>query len=192
MCKLSRLIYIKDLLIFQSNTVYKMIEEYVESAKLKGVSIGDLATNSYIFESRSLDVSYLINYIKSLNNLAGVFRDLYDDYLYKLRLQLSIDDIIYQDDNQFQMIFNAINNTFNRYLDDQYLFEDFSIYQSQTSVETCMALLDTFYEYFTFLMSKYIDKDYLKQFIMQNNIALSQIIYDKIFEQFEYIYLPFY
>ena len=190
MCNLTRRVYIKDLLIFQSPIIYAMIDEYINKAKQKGVYIGELTMNSYIYDSRSLDVSYLINYIKSLSNLVDIFRDIYDDDLYNLRLN-GIDNIIY-DMDQFQMIFSAINNIFNAYLDDQFLFEDFGTYQSKISLETVMAMYDTFNKYFTLSLRDIVPCNILKSINMRRNIKYLPYIYDKIFEQFECIYLPFY
>ena len=42
---LIRQVDIKNLLIFQSPTVYSKIEKYVENAKQKGVYIGELGIN---------------------------------------------------------------------------------------------------------------------------------------------------
>lgn len=186
---LAILIYIKDLLIFQSRDIFAMIEKYVRSAEKKGVYIGELAMNPYIYQSRSLDLSFLINYIHSLDNLAGIFRNIYDEYIYELRLGGYIDRN-YKDN--FHFIFYAINNTFNLYLQDQYLFEDFSIYHSETSDITIMALWETFNDYFIFYIKDYCNISNLKLFIKRKGLKHLPSIYDRIFEQFEYIYLPFY
>lgn len=184
-----KLIYIKDLLIFQSPTIYQMIEKYIEDAKQKDVFIGYLAMNQYIYESRSLDISFLINYIKSLDKIAGVFRDIYDEYIYELRLKGLLDSVNKTD---FHMIFNAVNNKFNLYLTDQYLFQDFGIYRSQTSLETIMDMYETFNDYFIYSLLGKIPPNELKILIYKKNFKYLPYIYDKIFEQFEDIYLPFY
>lgn len=184
-----KLIYIKDLLIFQSPTIYQMIEKYIEDAKQKDVFIGYLAMNQYIYESRSLDISFLINYIKSLDKITGVFRDIYDEYIYELRLKELLDSVNKTD---FHMIFNAVNNKFNLYLTDQYLFQDFGIYRSQTSLETIMNMYETFNDYFIYSLLGKISPNELKILIYKKNFKYLPYIYDKIFEQFEDIYLPFY
>jgi hypothetical protein len=186
----SRIVYIKDLLIFQSPIVYAMVDEYINSAKQNGVYIGELSMNSYIYETRSLDVSFLINYIKSLDNIAKIFRQIYDDDLYNIRLH-GINDIIYDIEN-FQMVFNAINNTFNAHLYNQMAFEDFGTYYSNTSLNTCMAMYETFNDYFAFSFRDIENPSVLKLINMRRNIRYLPYIYDKIFEQFECIYLPFY
>ena len=188
---LSNMTRIKDLLILKCPAFSDASKIYIDSAKQKGVDLGELIVNPYIFQSRSLDVSYLFNYLESLDNAAKVFREIYDEYIYTLRLNGWVNDIIYSID-KFHEIFNAINNKFNSYLTDQYLFEDFSIYQSETSLETCMAMYDTFNEYFMMSLLDIAEPNKLKYLIMQKSIRYSQYIYDKIFEQFEYIYLPFY
>lgn len=184
-----KLIYIKDLLIFQPPTIYQMIEKYIEDAKQKDVFIGYLAMNQYIYESRSLDISFLINYIKSLDKITGVFRDIYDEYIYELRLKGLLDSVNKTD---FHMIFNAVNNKFNLYLTDQYLFQDFGIYRSQTSLETIMDMYETFNDYFIYSLLGKISPNELKILIYKKNFKYLPYIYDKIFEQFEDIYLPFY
>ena len=186
---LTRLTYIKSLLIFQSPIVYEKIEKYVLDAKQMGVSIGDLAINPYVYSTRSFDVSFLVNYIQSLDNVIRVFRNIYDDYLYELRLHGNIDNN-YKDN--FHVIFNAVNNTFNLYLDDRYLFEDFSIYHSETSLGVIMLMYDAFNEHFIFYMKNNVDSRVLKSLIQRKNLKYLPYIYDNIFEQYEYIYLPFY
>jgi hypothetical protein len=190
MCNLARRVYIKDLLIFQSPIIYAMIDEYINKAKQHGVYIGELTMNSYIYESRSLDVSYLMNYIKSLSNLVSIFRDIYDNDLYNLSLH-GIDNIIYDIDH-FQIIFSAVNNTFNVYLDDQFLFEDFGTYQSKISLDTVMAMYESFNKNFTLSLKDIVPSNILKKISMSRNIKYLPYVYDRIFEQFESIYLPFY
>lgn len=182
---------IKDLLILKCPSFSNISKGYLESAKRKGVDLGELIINPYIFQSRSLDVSYLFKYLESLDNLARIFREIYDEYIYTLKLNGYINDTIHNIDN-FHIIFNAINNTFNLYLSDQFIFEDFGIYQSETSLITCMAMYETFNEYFMNTLLDLVEPHNLKLLIMQKSIRYSQYIYDKIFEQFEYIYLPFY
>ena len=191
MASLTIITHIKDLLILKYPSLNNITKGYINSAKQKGLYLDELVINPYILQSRSLDVSYLFKYLESLDKLAGVFRELYDEYIYTLRLNGWVNDIIYSID-KFHEIFNAINNKFNSYLTDQYLFEDFSIYQSETSLETCMAMYDTFNEYFMMSLLDIAEPNKLKYLIMQKSIRYSQYIYDKIFEQFEYIYLPFY
>ena len=187
---ISKIIYIKDLLILQSPIIFEKIEKYVREAERKGVYIGDLAMNPYIYKSRSLDVPFLIDYIRSLHNTIEIFRDIYDEYLYELRLLNCINEN-YQD--QFQFIFSAINNTFNSSLSDQYLFEDFGMYHSEVSDSTIMSLYETFNDYFIFYMSNAVSNQFnLKLFVQRKSLKYLPHIYDKIFEQFEYIYLPFY
>lgn len=186
------LVYIKDLLIFQSNSVYKLIESNVENARRNGVELGELVVNSYMYKHRSLDIGCLIPYIRALDNMIKVFRDLYDDEIYTLRLENLITDEVYNNINGFHNIFNAINNTFNAYLCDQFLFEDFGIYQSQTSLETILALYETYNDYFIMSLRDYVNPNILKISIMNRSTRYIQYIYDKIFEQFEDIYLPFY
>lgn len=195
MGSISFILCIKDLLVFKSPLIYHMCEKYIESSKQKGVDIGNLFINPYVFQSRSLDVPYLLKYIESLDKLAGVFREIYDEYLYTLRVDGYIDNHIYDiinNTDKFHMIFNAINNKFNAYINDQYLFEDFGIYQSSTSLETCMTLYEEFNDSFIRSMIDLVDPKRLKFIIMQKSSRYLHNIYYKIFEQFEGIYLPFY
>ena len=189
--KIIKRIYIKDLLILQSPIVYKMIEPYMNSARQKGVYIEELAMNLYIYEYKSLDIPYLVNYFKALNNLANLFRDIYDYELYILRIQNHIDDSIYNE-NSFQMIFNAMNNDFNLYLDDRYLFEDFSIYQSETSLFVIQSLFDTFNNQFSLFLEPFVNRGIIQMMTAKRIKNFINYFYDKIYEQFECIYLPFY
>lgn len=181
----------KSLQVLRYPSIYNLISKYVDSAKQKGVYIGELLINPYVYASKSFDVSFLVNYIESLNNVAGVFRDIYDEYLYALVLQKSIDNSVYGID-MFHYIFNDINNTFNEYLNDRYSFEDFSIYHSETSLDTIMAMFETFNNSFKWYMSSITDTNLVSEVIGNKSIKMIPYVYDKIFEQFEYIYLPFY
>ena len=191
-------IKIGDLLIYKSPITFAMIYEHLNSALEKGVHIEDLVVNPYIYTSRSMDVSYLINYIKSLDNIAKVFNDLYFDYLYTIRLgeliNDNIADILYNRSKDiFNNIFFNINNTFNLYLEDQYVFEDFGIYMGQTSLEVIIALYNTFNDQFISSLKGYINPNLLKYHTtLSQSSEFMHFIYDKLYMQFEPIYLPFY
>ena len=195
---LTNQIRIRDLLIYKSPITFAMISEYLINAIQRGIHIEDLVVNPYIYESRSMDVSYLINYIKSLDNVSKIFNDLYFDYLYKIRLEELINDnladILYnKSKDSFNIIFFNINNTFNMYLDNQYLFEDFGIYMSQTSLETIIALYNTFNDQFVSSLKGYINPNLLKYHTtLSQGSEFIRDIYNQIYEQFEPIYLPFY
>lgn len=182
--------YIKSLIVFQSPSAYTLIKDYVEDARKKGVEIGNLIVNSYIYSAKSLNIWFLIDYIKSLDNLVCTFRDIYDEYLYEIKMK-GVDDI-YNNLYDFHIIFNAINNTFNKYICDQYLLDDFGIYQSETSLITIMSLYEVFNDYFVYTMKDKVDYMTLKKIVQIKSIKYLPYIYDKIFEQFEDIYLPFY
>lgn len=186
---LTNSVKIKDLYILQFNDSFKLIEKYIKNSYKNGVYIGELCVNPYIYESRNLDLPFLVNYIESLDSLVKLFRDIYDEYIYDLRLYEEVNNNY---SINFHIIFNDINNTFNSYLSDQFLFEDFSIYQSETSLKTSIELYNKFNENFIFFMKNIIDRSKLQLFIHHKNIKYLPYIYDKIFEQFEYIYLPFY
>ena len=127
-----------------------------------------------------------------MSNVINVFRNMYDDYLYNLRLENLIDDYIeeYEPDT-FHIIFNAINNTFNAYLDDQYLFMEFGTHLSQTSLETIMGMYEAFNDQFVMEFKQYVNINKLKILIMKNMKFINHI-YNRIFDQYEPIYLPFY
>lgn len=185
-----RILYIKNLLIFQAPSIYQLIEGYINDSRRRGVEIGDLVVNPYIYNSRSLDVSFLISYIKSLNNLSEVLRNMYDEYLYDLTMKGA--GGLYNNLYDFHIIFNSVNNVFNRYLVDQFLFEDFGIYQSKTSINTIMAMYESFNNYFVYTNKEKVDAFLLKKMVQTKSAKYLPYIYDKIFEQFEDIYLPFY
>lgn len=182
---------IKDLLILRCPGVFQCFEETIEKSNQKNLNILDLTLNPYIYETRSSDIGYLIKYLNSLDGLADVFRELYDNFIYELRVANLLDESIYNND-QFHYIFNAINDELNYFVNNQYAFEDFGIYMGQTSLETCIALYDKFVDYFVRCLSGKIDANFLKSFCMQRNIRNIYDIYESIFEKFEEIYLPFY
>lgn len=185
--ELSKPILINDLIIYRYPDLFQFIEKYIESARQKGVCIGQLIVNKYIYENHSLCI---VNYIKSLDELISVFRDLYDQTLHQLSLDRKLKSFIYNLNN-FHDIFNEVNNIFNKFLDDMYLFEEFSIFQSQVSIETCIAMCETFNDAMIFHLKEYVDINELKR-INVNRMKNFHLIYDRIFVLFEYVYLPFY
>lgn len=183
-------ICIKDLPIFQS--AIKPICDDINRAKRNGVDIGELVINQYVYESNSSNVCFMTDYIHSLSNLIELFNELYNTQLYELR----IDDIVRKNQfnaNWFQFIFKEINNAFNSYISDRYLFDDFGIYYSETSLITIPYLYNVFSDNFILLLNGILDNDAIK--LIKSRISKEFIynhLYDRIFEQFEDLYLPFY
>lgn len=182
-------IKIKDLKILQTPWVYKEIENDILSAERKGICIWELPVNPYIYETRSMNIEFLCKYIKTLDGLAGVFRELYDNLVYKLRLEKLID--FDMDDSSFQFIFNAVINAFNRYIDDRYLFDDFCIYMSDVSLQTGIILYDVFNSVFIALFGNMIDSNKLRYQCIYKNMINPSIIYTNIYKQFEPIMSDF-
>ena len=189
--ELIKQINIKDLAIFQYPEVIKLIEKDIYDSYSKGINIGEITVNTYIYETKSTDIYFMMRYIKTLNGLAEVFRELYDNLIYTLRLEKMIGSDIYNDNTNFQFIFNAINNSFNMIINDRYLFEDFCIYFSDTSLNTCIELYDTFTYNFISLLCGTVDANILKSLCMNKNIFNISQLYAKIYQQFEYIIYDF-
>lgn len=179
---------IRDLMLFKVPSMYKKtVEESIENAKQKGVNIGDLKLNSFIYQYG--DLSLTIAYIKTLEIMIEVFSDVYYRELYELKSE----NLIYPDDipNAFMVIFDAINNQFNEIIDDGYLYEEFIIYGSEISLEAILMLYDVFNEYFVNTLKPYTDTSTITHLII-SRVKYIPIIYDMIFEKLEDVYLPFY
>lgn len=188
-------IRIKDLMILQYDEIINIIREDVESAKLAGVYIGELYVNRYVYESRSTDLAFLRNYIKTLNAIANVFGDIFHDEIYTLRLEDLLDNEAYLEiynENTFHWIFDKINQTFNTYVDDMYIFDEFYIYGSEISSEVVLFLYNTFNEYLVSSLMPYVNYNILLKMNGQRTVRYYPYIYDKLFQQLEDLYLPFY
>ena len=186
MYDLAEPIRIKQLPLFTIPTYVNMISEYLAIAQQNGVNIGELAVNVYIYESE--DSIFLVEYIKMLCNLTKVFRDIYDNELYLLRSQGFIDHKIYFNLN-FHNIFNEVNNKFNIYLGDQFLFDEFGIYHSEISLDTSIAMLEVFNDTIILAIKNFVDPNIVKFIFNKFRLKNLHAIYDNIFNQLENVFL---
>lgn len=186
---------IKDLLIFQNDEIIDIIRKDIEFAQNHNVYIGELFINRFIYEERSTDLSILRIYLKMLNAIIKVFNDIYSDEIYTLRLEGLITDKEYLEiynNNVFHQIFHDMNNEFNTFIFDSYVFDDFLIFYSETSLGVILQLYQTFNQTIVSLLSPYVDRNILISINAQRTVRFFPFIYDKIFEQLDDAALPFY
>lgn len=188
-------IRIKDLIIFRNPDVFNIIKSDVESAQKYGVYIGELFINNFIYEYKTTDIIILRNYIRTLNILAKTFGDMFNDTIYTLRLQGLLKDEEYEElcnENIFHWIFHHINHEFNTFVDDIYIYEEFFIYGSEISLELILILYDAFNENIVTALKPYINYHILMRMNGTRTVRWYPYLYDKIFQNLEDLYLPFY
>lgn len=185
MYELSYPIRIKELPMFYSQHCIAMTQNYLVIATQNGVNIGELTANVFVYEFD--DLIFTVEYIKMLCNLSTIFRNIFDNDLYNLRLQGYINDKIYSSIN-FQTIFNEVNNKFNAFIEEPFLFEEISIYGSEISLETSIALYETFNDNMIILLSKFVDINLLKYTFNKINIKYLQNFYDQIGTQIQNVF----
>ena len=179
-------IKIKELPVFYSNSGIRMIEKWLAIAVKNGVDIGDLIVNSVVYNYE--EPIFTIEYIKMLCNLTNIFRNIYDNNLYHIRLQGLISDDVYSNIS-FHNIFNEINNIFNFLMNDGiYLFEEMEIYQSEISIEVAVALYDKFNDSIISALKDFVDPKLLVFIFNKINMKHLQIIYDSIKVQFTNVF----
>jgi len=175
-------IKLKDLPIFHSNSAMIMLKNWLAIAEKSGVNIGELSVNSVVYNYE--EPIFTVEYIKMLCNLSNIFRTVYDNNLYQLRLQGLINDDVYSKIN-YHNIFNEINNTFNFLtLDGMYIFEEMSIYDCEISLELTVALYDKFNESIISELKNYVDPNLLLFVFNKINMKHLRSIYDSIQTQF--------
>lgn len=192
---ISNPVFIKDLIILQNPKVFEMIKPDVEAAKKYGVNIGYLHVNSFVYEYKTTNIIFLRNYIKTICILVEAFGNMFHDEIYTLRVQGLLNDECYLElynDNTFHWIFNDINNTFNIYIDDIFLHDDFYIYGSETSLEVILILYNIFSEDIVTALKPYVNYNILMKMNGIRTVRWYPYLYDKIFQNLEDLYLPFY
>lgn len=178
---------IKELLLFKTPSS-KMIEEYLQSAYKCGVDVGELSANSYVYEYID-DLIFSVEYVKMICNLVGIFRNLFDNYLYSLRsIGWHIDNRIYS--INFHNVFSKINYQFNINFIDQFLFEEIGIYHSEVSLETAIFLFEVFNDTVVDELKEIIpiDPNLLKSMFIRRNIRYIPQIHSDIMNQLENVF----
>ena len=180
---------IKYLPAFIIPSCLNMMRFHIESAYKNGVNIGEFGCNSFIYQND--DLICQVEYIKMACNISNIFKDIYNELLYNLRLEGYIDNSIYPFIN-FHKVMNEVNNTFNSFIEDEYIFEEVTIYSSEISIETSIEMYDTFTNCIINELSSYINPNLLKYVFNKFNITNIQIIQDKIMTQIANIFTVFY
>lgn len=187
---------IRDLMLFKYDEVLNIIKDDIELSKNNGIYLGELFVNKFVYESKSTDLLFIRLYIKILNSIAIVFNDIFSDQIYNLRLDDLLDDKEYTDiynKDIFHQIFNEMNNEFNTFVDDLFIFDEFLIYGSEISLEVILIIYEIFNQNIVSLLSAYIDRNILININSKRTVRYFSYIYDKLFEQFENVAgLPFY
>lgn len=178
-------IQIKDLLLFKTPSS-RMTEEHLRLAYNCGVDVGNLSANTFIYEYND-DLILSVEYVKMICNLVVTFRELYDNYIYDLRMLGYIDNKIYSTIN-FHDIFNKINHEFNINFIDQFLFEEIGIYHSEVSLETAVYLYEVFNEYIISLLKDFIEPNKLRFIFTKRNMKYLSKIHGDIMNQLENVF----
>lgn len=174
---------IKELPAFYAVTGQIMIDAWLSKVIKTGVNIGELAVNSFVYDYD--DMVFSVEYIKMLCNLSIIFREIYDNNIYALRIQGHLQNI---PDINFHDIFNEVNNRFNAYVDDMYLFEESSIYESEIALETTTALYDVFNDTIILALKDYVEPFISKYIFNTVNVKYLQNIYNNIMIQLQNVF----
>ena len=178
-------IKIKELLLFKTPSS-RMAEEHLRLAYNCGVDVGELSANTYVYEY-SDDLIFSVEYVKMICNLVIIFRDLFDKYLYTLRMLGYTDNRIYSSIN-FHNVFNKVNHEFNINFIDQFLFEEIGIYHSEVSLETAIYLYEVFNTQIISELKDFIEADKLKFIITKHNMKYLPKIHGDIMNQLENVF----
>lgn len=183
MYELANQIRIKELPAFYTAAGCRMMENSLIAAYSNGVDIGELAVNSFVYDYD--DIVFSVEYIKMLCKLSTIFKDIYDNNIYALRVQGHLQNI---PDINFHFIFNEINNKFNAYVDDMYIFEESGIYQSEIALETTTALYDIFNDTIVLALKDFVEPLVSKYIFNKVNVKYLQNIYDNIMTQLQNVF----
>ena len=185
MYELANPIRIKEMPVFNILSCNVMMNDYIILAHTNGVNVPELYANVHVYEAD--DIIFSVEYIKMICNLAKIFREIYDNELYYLRLNGIISHEIYSKID-FHKVFGNVNNQLNSFIDDQYLMYEFGVYHSEISLETSMAMYEVFNDSLIEQMKGYADEKLLKFIFNKHNVKYIQNIYESIFLQLENVF----
>lgn len=185
MYELANPIRIKEMPIFNISSCNNMMSAWLKQAYINGVNVPELYANIFVYDTD--DMIFSVEYVKMICNLSIIFREIFDNQLYSLRLKGLISNEIYSNIN-FHNIFNEVNDKFNSYIDDQFLMYEFAIYHSEISLETSMAMYEAFSDTIINILKDTIDIKILQFIFNKHNMRYIQIIYEKIFLQLENVF----
>ena len=145
MYEVANTIKIKDLPIIKSEDFFHIVEPYFEESMKNGVHLEEMILNPNIYgeeSNRLFDYRFTAGYICAISCMIRFFKDLFDKELFNLRMSGIHERSVY--DINFHEIFNEINKTFNTYVDDLYILDQFFILGSELSIETFLLLYGVF------------------------------------------------
>lgn len=189
MYELANPICIKEMPIFNIKSCIGMMEKWLNAAYSNGVNVPELNANVYVYNAD--DMVFSVEYVKMICNLSIVFREIYDNKLYELRLKGLIDKEVYNNIN-FHQIFGRVNDLFNYLIEDQDPMYEFAIYHSEISLEIAIAMYDVFNDSLINELKKFIDVNLLKYIFSKYNTKYIQNIYDSIFNKLENVFSIYY
>ena len=185
MNELANPIRIKEMGMFNVIPCIQMVEEWLSNAYKNGVDVPELYANVHVYAAD--DVIFSVEYVKMICNLTTIFREIFDNELYYLRLRGIVDNSIYSKIN-FHKIFGNVNNHLNSFIDDEYLMYEFGIYHSEISLETAMSMYDIFNDSVIEQIKDVADAKLLKYIFNKHNVKYIKNIYDNIFLQLENVF----
>lgn len=176
---------IKEMSIFNIKSCNDMMVAWLNKAYMTGVNILELNVNVYVLDAD--DMIFSVEYVKMVCNLSIIFREIFDNHLYDLRLKGLVDNDIYSKIN-FHNLFNEVNNTLNSFIDDEFLMYEFNIYHSEISLQTAMTMYDSFIENLIAILKDIVNDKLLKFIFNKHSVIYIQNIYEGIFLQLENIF----
>lgn len=183
--ELANPILMKDLPVFKMSTYSNMMNGWINKAIQKGVDIGNLSVNSYVYEYD--DPIFLVEYIKMVCNLGIIFRDIYDTELYNLRMSGYINNIY--SDMDFNTIFNHMNTNLNLFLDQSFRFEETEIYHTEITLDISTKIYNIFVNDLITQVSKVVNINplQLRSIFIRNKIKNIEFISKEIYTQLDNI-----
>lgn len=185
MYELANQIRIKEMPIFNILSCNKMMSDHLIKAYTNGVNVPELYANVYVYDAD--DIIFSVEYVKMVCNLTTIFKEIFDNQLYALRLKGLINNEIYSSIN-FHTIFSTVNDQFNSFIDDQFLMYEFGIYHSEISLETSIVMYEAFNDAVVNILKDFVDIKILKFIFNKHNLKYIQNIYDSIFTQLENVF----
>lgn len=187
---------LKDLGVLNAIVTQREVLDYFEQARDCGVDMMDLRVNMYIYNRYPFDLSTIIPYTQVLSGLIFLFREEFDDQLYRVSQNFKYSEYVQNKALQidiFNAVFADINNVFNMALNSESAFT-YYIYDMDGIIELSSVLYNAFMSSFNAHMNAIIDKNAVKFSIIRDLKNTSNMIgfYESIYEIFEAMRVPFY
>lgn len=185
---------VKDLTVFKYKDIFPAVTAEVDKAKEYGIDLENLIINPIIYENE-MDIDVVIFYFSVMNAYIKIFGDIFSNEVYSMRINNIINDQIYRyimGNNIFSRIFDKINNNLNIYLFDIYVIEETLTFYSEVSLESFIIVMESFNEAFIENLQQLVNRDYLNKLNIKRLSTDFNSIYEALFDDLSYVYLPFY